>query len=282
MMHGSFHSAIHNIKIGLKKRAVRVRTESWQGIPARPDMDTYELKHVFIQCEMPQKDLLYYQQQIEPNLPWADDHFEQERVSGEPINPGKTWRQWPYAHSAEKFRTVCNWTTHEPQFNHSYAERYWPKLAGQTPDGRIGPNRHMLYDDHSHKGIRYRFGDLADVVDQLAREPHTRQAILPVFFPEDTGAVHGGRVPCSLFYQFLVRPDNKSGQDKIDITYTIRSCDWTRHFRDDVYLTVRLLLWVLGELRKKDERWNEVVPGTFVMLITSLHVFVNDYIAEFG
>jgi hypothetical protein len=57
----------------------------------------------------------------------------------------------------------------------------------------------------------------------------------------------------------------------------MRSCDFVRHFRDDVYLTIRLLLWVLEECRKQDAGgWGIVTPGTFRMHITSLHMFVPD------
>jgi hypothetical protein len=57
----------------------------------------------------------------------------------------------------------------------------------------------------------------------------------------------------------------------------MRSCDFIRHFRDDVYLTIRLLLWVLDRLREVDnENWKDVSPGTFRMHITSLHMFKQD------
>jgi hypothetical protein len=57
----------------------------------------------------------------------------------------------------------------------------------------------------------------------------------------------------------------------------MRSCDFVRHFRDDVYLTIRLLLWVLDRCRERSpEEWVDVTPGTFRMHITSLHMFVPD------
>lgn len=276
----TFKSAIDNVKIALIRRAKLIHTEKWQGtdIAGKPEMATYELKHVNLMCEMPTDNLDYYRQMIAPNLPWADEHFTRERVSREPINPGTTWKTWPWSQSADKFRNIAPEGWVEPQFNHTYAERYWPKYAGMWPGGV----------DHSKSsplvagldGIRYKYGDLDDVVTQLVNEPYTRQAVLPVFFPEDTGAVHGGRVPCSLYYHFLVRPSS-GGRNDIDISYSIRSCDWTRHFRDDLYLTVRLLLWVLSECKARDPWWVNVHPGTFVMNITSLHVFKNDYIREF-
>jgi thymidylate synthase len=158
------------------------------------------------------------------------------------------------------------------QFDHSYAERYWPKYAGRTPGGRIGS-----YTDLSmqhHRGIRFNYGDLNDLVDVLANEPLTRQAYLPVWFPEDLQACKDKkRVPCTLGYHFIMR------DGKLDVTYYIRSCDYVRHFRDDVYLTIRLLLWVLEQckLAAPERNWGEVMPGHLIMHITSLHMFKADH-----
>ena len=176
---------------------------------------------------------------IKPNLPWADDHFK-ERVSGWPLNPGETWKNWPWALAADKHRTEGEC------FSHTYMERFW---AAKT-------------DGH---GIRYPYGDLGSLVELLRREPNTRQAYLPVFFPEDTGAIHGGRIPCTLGYHFIQRGGY------LHMSYYIRSCDLYRHFRDDVYLAAKLLLWVRDQV---NPNWT---PGWLRMDIGSLHCFVNDY-----
>lgn len=248
-----------------------VHTEKWQGvdISKKPEMATHELTHVTFRANTYQStDLNYYRAQIRPNLPWADDHFD-ERVCGYPLNPGEQWKKWPYGHSAEKFLDARG------QFNHNYMERYWPRRGIlHIPTILADDFNHLSVpwnEQPAHPGLRHAYGDLRDVVDQLVREPHTRQAILPVFFPEDTGATHQGRIPCSLFYQFLVR------DGRMDITYTLRSCDIVRHFRDDIYLTLRLLLWVLLECRKINPYFKDIRPGDFVMLITSLHCFRNDW-----
>jgi thymidylate synthase len=94
---------------------------------------------------------------------------------------------------------------------------------------------------------------------------------LPVWFPEDTGVVHGKRVPCTLGYHFWMR------NNQLSIFYPIRSCDWMRHARDDVYLTVRLLLWVLDQVRTIDSSWKAVKPGELSMWIGNLHLFINDW-----
>ena len=33
--------------------------------------------------------------EVRPNIPWADDHFE-ERIGGEPLNPPPSNEWWPY------------------------------------------------------------------------------------------------------------------------------------------------------------------------------------------
>ena len=209
---------------------------------------------------------------IKPNLPWADRHFEEERVSGEPINPGETWNIWPYSRSAAAHLREGE---NIAQYDHSYAERYWPKYAGITDDG-------MLPSDGDPpigiiNGIRFEVADLADLVQVLVDDPLTRQAYLPIFFPEDlTAARLSKRIPCTLGYHFIRRPMGNFG-DYLHIIYPMRSCDFVRHFRDDVYLTIRLLLWVLEQCQLADpKKWSAVLPGTFRMHITSLHMFRQD------
>ena len=246
-----------------------VHTEKWQGVDIKDRPEAEMMEQLFATLRMPvPAELSELRELCQPNLPWADDHFEQERGSGEPINPGKTWEYWPWASSANKFRDKAE------QFNHSYAERYWPKFAGLTKDGHLHEKANSLKSKSGNwigmrMGIREPYGDLNDVVSLLIREPHTRQAYLPIFFPEDTGAVHGGRVPCSLGYHFIQRGTY------LHIIYQLRSCDIVRHMRDDIYLTCRLLLWILDKL-KVEHPWMQ--PGFLDMQMTSLHCFTNDFI----
>ena len=248
------------------KRADLVEGTRWQSVKAPQPM--LELLNYSLTYDLPTEDLEFYRDQIRPNLPWADRHFLEERVSGDPINPGQTWRIWPYSQSANTHRREGEV---DPQFDHSYAERYWPKSAGITPDG-------VLHTDHSpvHRGIRFDYGDLDDLVTILANEPTTRQAYLPIWFPEDLeAAIQGKRVPCSLGYHFICRGG------RLHCVYYLRSCDFIRHFRDDVYLTIRLQLWVLEQCRlaRPEMDWDNILPGTLTMHITSLHCFSSDRIA---
>ncbi len=253
----SFTNAIEDASYHLEHLSHEVHTSQWQStdISNKPEMSTYEVLGWGFKANCLNTDLDFYRQRIKPNLPWADKHFETERVSGKPINPGETYKEWPWGNSADKFKSAND------KFSHTYAERYWPKLA-EVESPLIDVN----------KGIRYRYGDLDDLVLHLLRHPLSRQAYLPVWFPEDTGVVHAERVPCSLGYHFIRRGDY------LHCSYWLRSCDFYRHFRDDIYLTIRLQLWILAQCKELDPQgWGTVQPGMFSMWITSLHCFKNDY-----
>jgi hypothetical protein len=65
------------------------------------------------------------------------------------------------------------------------------------------------------------------------------------------------------------------------VVYYIRSCDFVRHFRNDIYMTVLLQHWLLNQLQTKETPgstvWLRTQPGTFTMHCTSLHLFRGDY-----
>lgn len=293
----NFFEAIAQTKRALTSWGQDVDTGHWQGVPTegKPDLMTREILDWAFSCPIPsgpsfylQDSVVALQELIGPNLPWAEDHF-QERVEGVPTNPGEEYKNWPWWREGSEKTTMrqINQTDvdqYDLVFDHTYQERFWPKHAGERVRAQIGPL----------EGIRYEYGDLEDVVDLLMREPMTRQAYLPIFFPEDTGAVHGGRIPCSLGYHFMLR------NDRLHLWYEIRSCDYVRHFKDDVYLAARLLVWMLQRLRDESidradvavshaetdreeakavglsQLWHNVTPGTFHFLAHSLHYHRGD------
>lgn len=267
----SFMAAHEAFKSRFKMYAKKVHTERWQGvdISKRPDMVSHELMHETFTINLGMNESLdHWRDDIRPNLPWADDHFS-ERVCGFPLNPGTQWAHWPWASSADKHRE-------DNMFNHTYMERLWPRYAH-----RLGPTttaeearRQLLIRSpiEAHTGIRLQYGDLRGMVDKFAKEPLSRQIAIPLFFPEDTGA--DGRMPCTMYYSFLMRGN------RLHMFYPLRSCDFVRHWRDDCYLAVRLLLWVLDECRRiNPDNWENVTPGDYTMHMSSFHIFANDFIA---
>jgi len=223
----------------------------WQGVPTEghPEMVTKEILNGWMAAPIPINPHTLAEQ-TQANLPWAEEEF-QERVSGEPSNPHRSMYHWPWWHGQI-----------DEKMSHTYSERFWPRAV--YADGS--------YTELPPLGIRYRWGDLQDVVELLHDHPYTRQATFPIFFPEDTGASHGGRVPCTLHYHFLRRAD------RLHLWYPIRSCDAVRHFRDDVYMAGRLCQWMIEILGQADgdERWSEVTPGILYFTAYSFHVHKAD------
>lgn len=259
----SFRHLINQVKEEFKTRSVRVAPSHWQGVKVegRPDMETMEILNHSSTIDL--GGYLFLDQlkaDLNPDLPWADDHFE-ERVCGYPLNPGTQWAKWRLNASGS--------LDPDGRFNHNYMERMWPKYARMVPPSTVA-HEHPL-PTVPHKGILYEYGDLNDLVNLLHREPLTRQAFLPMFFPEDTGAVHRGRAPCSLGWQFIVR------DDRLHCIYYLRSCDFINHWRNDLYFAVRLMMWIHERLCEKSDDWQGVDLGTLTTHITSFHCFMAQY-----
>jgi hypothetical protein len=246
---GQFNDVIKWTAQQMYDYSYEVHTEKWQGkeIKHDPKYTMIETLNLSFSCQM-SPDIKVIGEQINPNFAWADEHFE-ERVGGLPLNPPPSHERWPYAQkNNEEFGGL-------EKFSHTYPERIWPKFASDIPNSKM-------------TGIRYNYGDFNDVVSLMAREPFTRQAFLPIWFPEDTGSVTGERVPCSIGYHFIRRGDY------VHVVYYIRSCDFFRHFRDDIYLCAKKVFWLIDRLKEIDpENWNHIKPGMLTFHCTSLHAW---------
>lgn len=248
-------------------------TGEWQAMDIRGSKlhETHELEDVSLVWDQVPSHALDAIPAIDFN--WAREHF-QERVSGQPLNPAPSHLEWPYA-----VRGNTDHTTGE-QFDHTYPERFWPRHAGHMRKHAV-----TLYDlDRDNvalpdgidnicggqSGIRFPYGDLMDVVGLLATKPLTRQAYLPVWFPEDTGATEGQRVPCTLGYHFMQR------NNRLSCRYYMRSCEVYRHLSNDVYFAVALMHWICNEVSVRSNARINFRPRSLVMHISSLHAFTGD------
>lgn len=228
-----------------------VEQETWQNIKS-PDK-TFEITNVYFQGIMPEteKEL---GELTQANLPWAEDHF-QERVGGIPLNPGKQWENWPFYKKSEDDARFRSGGT----FSHTYMERFWPKHAGfDCVDPDILNRRGIM-----NQGIRFNYGDYNDLIERAKQDNSSRQLYLSIWHPEDQSNGNG-RVPCTLGYYFLIR------NNTLELTYHIRSCDILRHFKNDVYMAVRLA----QDFRDKVNP--EIKLGDFNMWVGSLHCFLNE------
>lgn len=224
-----------------------IETNRWQAISleGKPWNKLYELQgltliffrpHLFHSNGLPRL--------VGSDIEWAREHFN-ERVSRVASNPQPSEARWPYGDgSNDKFKD------HSNAHSHTYSERFWPNAVYE----------------HTMSGIRYQYGDLDDVVATLVKDPGTRQAVLPIWFPEDTIS-NGVRKPCSLFYHFL--PDG----NRLNLFYSIRSCDIYRHLVNDIFFAACLLEWVI---QRASEQGVTYEMGRFQMSIGSLHLFAAD------
>lgn len=232
---------------------------------------THELMYVFEHFSVDEHPSAWVEV-IRPNLPWAEDHFE-ERVSGKPLNPAPSEAWWPFAR-----KNNAEHKDAQEKFSHTYPERFWPKFArgvkqvrGPIMEGREYTHEEFREYIQKHgepvvlEGIRFEYGDLNDLLIVLAKNPKSRQAYLPIWFPEDLSAARDGlRVPCSMGYHFIWCDECQG----LDCVYTMRSCDLVRFYRDDIYMAGRLLQWVAQTVDLK--------IGTLVTQIANLHCFPGD------
>ncbi len=244
-------SQISDITNDLLYKGVIEKAGTWQAIDDYKDYDMLVQRNLsFCFYTPPTISLMVIE--TGADYRWADEHFE-ERISGNPTNPGQSYKNWPYNTFTEENDPYMD----GKKFSHTYQERFWPKKANIENDIVGEPNEPNF-------GIRYEYGDLNDVIEQLKGNHLTRQAYLPIFFPEDTGAVHKRRIPCTLGYLFNIV------NGELTCNYYIRSCDALRHFRNDVYLTMRLMDYIKEKVNPK------LKLGCLNMYVAHFHIFRND------
>lgn len=230
--------AIKNSFQDLKDNGEIARSQKWQAIDT-PD-DLWEIINRYIQMDMPET-IEELGAQCDADLPWAEDHFQERIDPNCNHNPGYEYQNWPYykvntEDNDKKFRNEG-----ETFFSHTYMERFWPDTSIKGT-GKMG----------------YNFGNFDDTVEKLKKDNGTRQAFFAIWHPQDQRD-DGVRLPCTIGYHFLIR------NGKLHITYLIRSCDIMRHFKNDIYMTIRLAQYV------RDQVDPEIKLGQMSMWIGSLH-----------
>lgn len=132
--------------------------------------------------------------------------------------------------------------------------------------------RQDVWDEYLHNGkMAYTYNELiwnndqcTKVINRLKFDPESRQLWISLWDPTRDPDLLGGisRVPCSLGYGFQVR------EGKLNMHYVMRSCDFSTHFSNDVYLAIKLLEWVAAQTGYE--------VGSFTHTIFSLHVYQKD------
>lgn len=162
----------------------------------------------------------------------------------------------------------------EPEINKEWIraeteERLNPPPGLQLNPGKAWEKNPKFWKQFIHDGrFSYSYAErwnqqLPRIIEELKLRPNTRQVIMTMYQPSD-GENWGGkaRVPCSLTYHFMLR------EDKLVLIYNQRSCDFIKFFASDVYITIKLLLFVADAIGKE--------PGQFIHFLGSLHAFQKD------
>ena len=144
-----------------------------------------------------------------------------------------------------------------------------------TNPGKAYLIRKEVWEPFLHEGkFSYTYGErisyqLKEVIHQLRHNPGTRQAVMTVYEGLQDSTKLGGkaRIPCSMYYQFLRRKEQ--GVDKLNMIYTMRSCDFYTHFPYDVALTIYIQRVVAQQL--------QIEEGFFQHFMGSLHAYAKDY-----
>ena len=103
---------------------------------------------------------------------------------------------------------------------------------------------------------------LPRVVSLLREDRYTRRAIINMWSPNEPLDCLSVRVPCSMYYHFLYR-DNV-----LNVSYHQRSCDFSEHWSNDLYLTYRLTDYICSV--------TGLSLGRITHHVGSLHVYNKD------
>jgi thymidylate synthase len=161
-------------------------------------------------------------------------------------NPGNS-----YLHRQDLWKEFL----HDGKFAYTYSERIAPQLQTILHELQVNPNtRQAIINIHSNI-CPEEFGQV-----KHAREKRSINRVAASADLNNRGG--GGRIPCSMYYQVLLR------EGKVDLIYTMRSCDFLVHFPIDILLALGLQNWLSLQLH--------MPVGRFTYFVGSLHAYFKD------
>lgn len=160
--------------------------------------------------------------------------------------------------------------TNQPWADLEFQERIDP--SGTVNPGTAWESRKNVWTEYMHDGkMAYTYNErlmfnnqLNKIIERLKQDKDSRQLWVsiwnPAIDPDNLGGI--SRVPCSLGYNFQFR------DGKLNIHYVMRSCDFSTHFVNDVYLAVKMLEYVAKE--------TGLEVGSITHTMFSLHIYKKD------
>lgn len=135
---------------------------------------------------------------------------------------------------------------------------------------------------------------LFDLLKEIQQHPTSRQYVFNIWDREDRFWVNGKRrIPCSLNYQVLIRPNGEIN-DKwepimaVNLIYNMRSCDYLTHFPIDIIQAVNLLKYITEHLNNQENfkeydttKWHDTYAvWKLYYNCASLHFYKKDLIED--
>ena len=231
-------------EMGIENRPKHYQNKNIEG---NDDFITKELMcEQYTLMELPDPDILFIHTKSKE---WAEAEFA-ERVCGHGVNPGKAYllrrEMW------DQFLTKNVYGLEK--FDYTYPERI---------NDTVSYNRSMMT-------------KLEAIIRLLKDDPGTRKAIVDIYGGyRPSGAMDhdyldgSHRIPCSMYYDFLLR-ENAKGETQLNLCYHQRSSDFVQHFGNDVWLAWKMMEYVAEKVGVK--------PGYLIHTIDSLHVYKKDWV----
>jgi thymidylate synthase len=161
-------------------------------------------------------------------------------------NPGKS-----YLHRLDLWQEFL----HDGKFAYTYSERIAPQLDTITDE--------LVNNPETRQGIINLHSNICPEISGQLKHEHNGHTVNRVNVSADLeNRGGGGRVPCSLYYQLMIR------EGALDWIYAMRSCDFLVHFPVDILLALKLQDWAAAHLGVK--------VGRFTYFVGSLHAYYKD------
>ncbi len=225
----NFEEAFSEIKRDLAEMGLDIHTKTMQNKNIEEDND-YSTKELqfYSYRVLEPNKSIDILQDKLPNKEWADKEWL-ERKSGIEGNP---------INPGEAYKLRDNiWNeflNKEGKFDYSYSDRFSRSLQVER------------------------------VIEALKRDNLSRQAYISIWDIDDSNYLGTAikRVPCSLGYLFQYR------KGKLNMEYSMRSCDFGTHFFNDVYEALMLMNYVANK--------TQLPVGDFIHHIASFHIYRKD------
>lgn len=198
--------------------------------------------------------------------------MQDKNVEGDPDYETTELQNYCYTILDAKSKDIPNVT--QPWADAEFEERITdPKtVGGFINPGKAWKLRDNIWGEFYHNGrFGYSYNELIwnndqlnKIINRLKEDPDSRQLWISLWDPTRDPDLLGGvsRVPCSLGYGLQVR------EGKLNLHYVMRSCDFSTHFPNDVYLAIKMLEYIASLTGYE--------VGSFTHTIFSLHVYRKD------